>query len=293
MVKLGFDSKFLHQLESLKLLSQRAKKIHFEGERRGSRPGSGLEFVDYQQYQPGDDYRYIDWHLFSRLEQLFIKLFIEEEILRVFLIIDRSASMSSGQPSKLEYAARLAASLGYVALSNLDEVGGLIFSSCPEKILPPRRGRAQIFRLFKFLQGLSAHGRTNFNLSLSEFSQKQRHAGMAIIFSDLLDPNGYEEGLLALRSRGWEISLIQVLEEQELEPDQAGEAVLIDRETGQRVETILDEEILRRYRQEVRNFLEGIESFCKHYEIKYIRATTSLPLPEMLFKHLRKVRILK
>jgi len=87
--------------------------------------------------------------------------------------------------------------------------------------------------------------------------------------------------------------LIQVLEEQELEPEQAGEAVLVDRETGQRVETILDEEILRRYRQEVRNFLEGIESFCKHYEIKYIRATTSLPLPEMLFKHLRKVRILK
>jgi len=293
MAKLLLEGKFLHQLESLKLLSKVAKKVHFAGERRGAKPGSGLEFIDYQEYQSGDDYRYIDWHLFSRLEQLFIKLFIEEETLRVFLIVDRSASMSSGEPSKLDYARRLAASLGYIAVANLDEVGGAAFSSHLQKALPPRRGKPQVFRLFEFLQRLNPRGRTNFNLSLREFSREQKHPGMAIVLSDLLDTGGYEEGLLTLRSRGWEVSLIQILEDGELEPPEKGEVVLVDKETGQRVETIVDEVILNRYEQEVRNFLQGIESFCKHYQIKYIRTTTSLSLSELIFKQLRKVRILK
>ncbi len=293
MAKLLFDSKFLHQLGSLKLLSKRVKKVHFQGERGGNRPGSGLEFIDYQQYQPGDDYRYIDWHLFSRLDQLFIKLFVEEESLRVFLLIDQSASMSSGNPSKLDYASKLAASLGYIALINLDEVGGVSFSSYLEKSLPAARGRFQIFHLFEFLQGLHSGKRTNLNFSLSEFTRGQRQPGIAIIFSDLLDPDGYEKGLLALKSRGWEVSLIQILEENEVEPLVKGEVVLIDQETGQRVETIIDETILKGYQGEMKNFLQGIESFCTHYQINYLRVTTSLPLSELIFTHLRKARILK
>jgi len=293
MPKLNLDSKFLHQLDSLKLLSKTAKKVYFQGERRGGRPGSGLEFIDYRQYQVGDDYRYIDWYLFSRLEQLFIKLFIEEECLRIFLIIDQSASMSSGNLAKIAYACRLAAALGYIALANLDEVGAATFSSRLGKILPPRRGRSQVFRLFDFLQEINPQGRTNFNLSLSEFSRGKRQPGMAVILSDVLDPDGYEEGLLALKSRGWEVFLIQILEENELKPREKGEVVLIDKETHQRVETIIDDSILKKYEQEMRDFLQRIESFCKHYEIKYLQILTSLPLPELIFQQLRKMKILK
>jgi len=163
MAKILFDNKFLHQLNSLKLVSKRARKVFFQGERRGGKPGSGLEFIDYREYQVGDDYRYIDWHLFSRLEQLFVKLFTQEENLRVHLIIDESESMSSGDPSKIDYACQLAAVLGYIALVNLDEVGSSTFSFQLEKTLPSRRGRSQIFNLFHFLVGINTQGKTSFS----------------------------------------------------------------------------------------------------------------------------------
>lgn len=293
MAKLIFESKFLRQLDSLKLLSKTSKKVYLQGERKEKRPGSGLEFIDYQEYQVGDEYRYIDWNLFSRLDQLFVKLFIEEESLRIFLIIDQSASMSEGDPPKIDYACSLAVALGYIALANLDEVGAATFSSGLGKVMPSRRGRSQVFRLYHFLERISCRGRTNFNLSLDEFSRAQRPAGMAIILSDLFDPEGYEEGLLALRSRGWEICLIQILEENELEPREKGEVVLIDNETSERVETLIDPSILKIYQQRVRDFLEGIESFCQHYRIKYVRTLTSLALPKLIFQRLRKMRILK
>ncbi|MFQ6066415.1 MAG: DUF58 domain-containing protein [bacterium] len=293
MAKLILDPKFLHQLDSLRLLSKTSKKVYLQGERKEKRPGSGLEFIDYQEYQVGDDYRYIDWNLFSRLDQLFVKLFIEEESLRVFLVVDQSVSMSEGNPSKIDYACSLAAALGYIALANLDEVGAATFSSELEKVMPSRRGRSQAFRLFGFLERVSCRGRTNFNLSLDEFSRSQRPAGMTIIFSDLFDPHGYEEGLLALRTRGWEICLIQILEESELSPQEKGEVVLIDKETYERVDTFIDESILKIYQQRVANFLEGIEVFCQHYKIRYLRTLTSLPLSKLIFQRLRNARILK
>ncbi len=241
MAKILFDSKFLHQLNSLKLVSKRAKKIFSQGERRGGKPGSGLEFIDYREYQAGDDYRYIDWHLFSRLEQLFVKLFVQEENLRVHLIIDESESMSGGDPSKIDYTCQLAAALGYIALVNLDEVGSSTFSSQLGKTLPSRRGRSQVFDLFHFLEGINTQGKTSFNFCLREFSRRQKKTGMAVVLSDLLDPLGYEEGLLSLRSRGWEVCLLQILEENELQPTEKGQVVLIDKETHQRIETTIDE----------------------------------------------------
>lgn len=293
MAKLFIDSKFLHQLDSLKLISKRARKVFFQGERRGKKPGSGLEFIDYQEYQIGDDYRYIDWHLFSRLEQLFVKLFVQEENLRVYLIIDQSESMSGGDPSKIDYACQLAAALGYIALVNLDEVGSTTFSSQLKKILPPGRGKSQVFNLFHFLQEINTQGRTSFNFSLKEFSRRQRKIGMAIVLSDLLDPFGYEEGLLSLRSRGWEVCLLQILEEKELKPVEEGEVVLIDKETHQRIETIIDEVTRQRYEGEIKDFLQRVESFCKHYEINYLRVLTSFPLISFIFQDLRKRQILK
>ncbi len=293
MAKILFDSKFLHQLNSLKLVSKRARKVFFQGDRRGGKPGSGLEFIDYREYQVGDDYRYIDWHLFSRLEQLFVKLFTQEENLRVHLIIDESESMSGGDPSKIDYACQLAAVLGYIALVNLDEVGSSTFSFQLGKTLPSRRGRSQVFNLFHFLEGINTQGKTSFSSCLKEFSRRQRKAGMAVVLSDLLDPQGYEKGLLSLRSRGWEVCLLHILEQNELRPIEKGEVVLIDKETHQRIETIIDEVTCQRYEQELRDFFQRVESFCQHYEINYVRVLTSLPLTSFIFQDLRKRQILK
>src|SRR5207244_8548623 len=111
-----FTSEFLAQLERLSLLSRRIFRGRVKGERRSLRRGHSVEFCDYRAYGIGDDLRYVDWNIFGRLDRLHVKLFVDEEDLCLHLLVDASRSMGFGQTQKLEYAARLAADIGFVGL---------------------------------------------------------------------------------------------------------------------------------------------------------------------------------
>ena len=112
----------LLQLERMELVSRKIFRGRFKGERRSRRKGQSVEFADFRNYVPGDDLRFIDWNLYARLDKLFLKLFMEEEDLHFYTLIDASASMDFGEPTKLFYARQLAASLGFVGLCRSDRV---------------------------------------------------------------------------------------------------------------------------------------------------------------------------
>src|SRR3954451_1192933 len=116
------DPKFLARLEQLELVSRKIFLGRMKGERRSKKKGQSVEFADYRNYVIGDDLRFLDWSLFGRLEKLFIRLFLEEEDLHFYVLIDNSLSMDFGNPTKLLYAKQLAAALGFVGLVNLDRV---------------------------------------------------------------------------------------------------------------------------------------------------------------------------
>src|SRR5215211_4963171 len=116
------EPQFLHRLEQLELVSRKIFLGVMKGERRSKRKGQSVEFADYRNYSVGDDLRHLDWNLFARLDRLFIRLFMEEEDLHVYLLIDNSLSMDFGAPSKLQYARQVAAALGFVGLVNMDRV---------------------------------------------------------------------------------------------------------------------------------------------------------------------------
>src|SRR5215470_12923478 len=118
------SSEFLTQLERLALLSRRAFRGRTRGERKSPHKGMSVEFADYRPYGAGDDLRYVDWNIYGRLDRLYLKLFVDEEDLYLHLLLDGSGSMRFGEPSKLRYAARLAAALGFVGLASLERVGG-------------------------------------------------------------------------------------------------------------------------------------------------------------------------
>ena len=105
------EPQFLHRLEQLELVSRKIFLGRLKGERRSKRKGQSVEFADFRNYVPGDDLRFIDWNLYARLDRLFIKLFLEEEDLHFFCLIDTSTSMEFGEPTKLLYAKQLAAAL--------------------------------------------------------------------------------------------------------------------------------------------------------------------------------------
>src|SRR3989475_10370524 len=114
------DPAFMARLDQLDVMSRKLLAGKLKGERRSKRRGQSVEFADYRNYVVGDDLRFLDWNIYGRLDKLFLKLFLEEEDLHVYLLIDSSASMDFGDPSKLLYAKQIAASLAFIGLLNHD-----------------------------------------------------------------------------------------------------------------------------------------------------------------------------
>src|ERR1700736_1893177 len=113
---------FLARLEQLELVSRKIFIGRMKGERRSKRKGQSVEFADYRNYVVGDDLRFLDWNLYARLDRLFLRLFMEEEDLHFYVLVDNSLSMDFGTPTKLHYARQIAAALGFIGLVNLDRV---------------------------------------------------------------------------------------------------------------------------------------------------------------------------
>src|SRR5689334_6048095 len=141
------DSRFLSQLEQLELVSRKIFLGLMKGERRSKRKGQSVEFADYRNYVVGDDLRFLDWNLYARLDRLFLRLFMEEEDLHFYLLIDNSLSMDFGNPTKLHYACQVAAALGFIGLTNLDRVMVQAFNDNITEAMPALRGRRSLWRL--------------------------------------------------------------------------------------------------------------------------------------------------
>src|SRR5262252_10637515 len=122
-------AELLRRLEQFQLLAARRAKSSARGERRSRARGQSVEFADHRTYVAGDDFRYLDWNLYGRLERLFLKLYEEERELPVRIFIDASESMTFGSPRKFDFARQVAAALGYVALCGFDRVSVIPFPS--------------------------------------------------------------------------------------------------------------------------------------------------------------------
>src|SRR6478609_2040863 len=135
------DPHFLARLEQLELVTRKIFAGRMKGERRSKRKGQSVEFADYRNYVIGDDLRFLDWNLFALLDRLFIRLFMEEEDLHFYVLIDNSLSMDFGSPTKLHYARQIAAALGFIGLVNLDRVVVEAFNDRLTQTMPAVRGR--------------------------------------------------------------------------------------------------------------------------------------------------------
>jgi uncharacterized protein (DUF58 family) len=283
------DAGFLQRLEALSLVSRRRVRGRQHGERRSVVRGRGIEFDDYRAYEPGDDYRYIDWNIASRLDRFFVKLFSEEEDLEVRLLVDCSRSMAAGTPvSKLLLAKRLAAAIGYIGLVNLDRVEVGAFSSGPGPRLSRLRGRGRAFDLLRFLDGIRPEGATDLGRAIRRTLDASPRRGLLIVISDLLDPHGYEDGLLRARHRRMQTFVIHVLADDELAPRLSGELRLVDAETRRAVDVTVDADALRAYTAACDAYLEGIQRFCFRHGIDYLRTTTSVPADDLVLRYLRQ-----
>jgi uncharacterized protein (DUF58 family) len=284
-----FDRDFLRRLESLAFVSRRISRGETRGAHASVRRGTSLDFADFRTYQPGDDFRTIDWGIFGRLGRLFVRLYAEEEDLTVHLLLDTSASMSYGSPPKIDYTRRLAAALGYVGIGSLDRVGVTTFAGGLGGALAPRRGRAQLFHLLEYMSRLRPAGGTDIARSLEDYARRSRNPGLAIVLTDLLDaPDGYRRGLQALLFHDFEVVLVHVLDREEIAPGEQGALRMTDMETSRSLSLSVDQSLLAAYRAKVTGFFGDVEAFCLKNRVEYLRTATIVAFEDVVLRYLRQ-----
>ncbi len=286
----------LRRLEQLQLLARRRSKSAARGERRSRARGQSVEFADYRNYVPGDDFRYLDWNLYGRLDRLFLKLYEEERELPVTIFLDASESMTFGSPRKFDFARQVAAAIGYVALCGFDKVNVQVFPECPaetavRRALTSVRGRQSAIPFFQNLSQLTAQGAATFNQTLRSGALQIKRAGLAIVLTDFLDPAGYEAGLGALLGRGFQIDAVQVLAPEELQPTTYGDLRLVDSETGAQQEVTFGRYRLTAYQKTVGNFCQRLREFCQARGISFFTASSDTSLEQLLLKQLRAAEV--
>lgn len=221
------------RLGRLSLLARRVAEARRRGRRRTRRAGGGAEMIDTRPYVVGDDPRRIAWAAYARMERLLVRLTADEAPLRLALIVDASASMRFGAPTKLRQAARIAAGLGAVALSGEDRFAVVGTSQAGVTVERAGGGRMGMARLLAFLDGLVASGETDVAGAAGAIAGATGGRALAVILSDLLDPAGALAGARALRARGHDVAMVEVLDPIEIDPPDLGDVDLEDEETGE------------------------------------------------------------
>ena len=278
---------FLRRLARLRLMVRRRFAGAAGGARRSLRRGSSAEFADHRPYYLGDDVRRIDWNAYARLEELVLRLFVAEEDLTLYLLVDASRSMGTGEPPKLDVAKRIAAALGYVGLSGSERVSVLPWSAGIRAPLPPVRGKRRIGTLLRHLDALEPSGETDLSRSVDEILARRTRPGLVAVVSDLLDPGGYQRALDRLLVERHEVAVFHVLSAQELDPEPGGDLVLVDAERGSRVEVSLDARAVRAYRARLSAFLAEAEAWAKRRGVAYVRAGGDVAIEEALLEYLK------
>lgn len=273
-----FDEAFRQRLERLTLLSRRVLAQSLVGEHRSRHRTFAAEFADYRSYTQGDDFRHIDWNIYARMENVFVRLSEANQDLTVHMLIDASHSMDWGTPTKLFYARRAAAALGYIALNRFDRLVIAPFSDRLHADYGPTRGRGRVLGLLEFLSDIKAEQPTDIDLILRQYSMRTKRRGdLLVLISDLMPPTGYQAGLRTLIDRGWQIIVIHVLDPAEVEPTLGGDLELIDQETDELLPVTAVADVITRYKQSLAAWCDEAETFCRRRGIDYLRVQTDWP----------------
>ena len=283
-----FDDEFQRKLEYLALVSRRVFAGRLRAERRTKKTGSGVEFADHREYQPGDDIRYLDWNVFQRFDKLLLRLYEEEEDLAIYFVLDASESMAFGSGKKLVYGKRVCAALAYVALANLDRVEVVTTSDRVTGRMPETRGKARIFKIFRFLREARAEGTTNLEDALRAFVAQHKRRGIVVLVSDLYDPAGFERGINVLRYNKFDPFVIHVVDPVEERPKLFGDVLLYDCETGDEREVTVTAAVLQKYAQAWEDYLQQIERFCNAKQVPYVRADVGTSFEDMVLRIFRR-----
>ncbi len=281
------SAEMIAKLERMELVSRKIFRGRMKGERRSKRKGQSVEFADFRNYVAGDDLRFIDWNLYARLDRLYLKLFLEEEDLHFYGLVDNSLSMDYGTPSKFFVAKQILAALGYVGLCRGDRVRVQSLSGASGGAAA-LRGRSNLPRLVSSLESMEAGEVPSMETCIKNFCLRNTGKGIIVLVTDLMDKSGYESAFRMLVAREMDIYVVHLLSPEELEPQLVGDLKLVDCEDGDVREISVSSQLLKRYQATLSAFVEQARSYCNKRSIVYIPARSDQAVDVLINQYLRQ-----
>ena len=230
---MAIDAGFLDELSRLEAALRRETDSRRQGEQRSPDVGEGLTFSDYRRYTPGDDLRLIDWRVYARTDEYFIKQFEAERDLTVHVLVDASASMAYGEGDahKFEFAAKVGLGFAFFAAAGHDTFRVAVINDGVERLDRRRSTRGELLRLLESVNRIDPAGRTDFRTGLESYARTIRSRSLVVVVSDFLDdPGAIEDGVAAFGDS--DVLLVHAVAPTERDPDTTGDTVFEDPETG-------------------------------------------------------------
>jgi len=272
------DPAFVRELEVLRRRLEIRARSGASGEHAARRRGGAAEFQEHRPYSPGDDLRRIDWAAYARTDEPVLKLFRAEEDVIVRLLVDTSASLDFGEPSKFDSACRIAAAFGYMALAASERAQVISAGEGIQREETPVRGRSGLPALLRALGGIKPGGGTDLARAIDRLIQKNKRAGMLLCVSDFLDGGPIGPALSRAAAAGHDLVLVQVVAPEEIEPPYEGDWALEDAETGAVVEVTMDAASIEAYVLRFAGLCEELRQMAKRLGATYVRVRTDEPL---------------
>lgn len=296
-----FDEAFLRRMERLGLQAQRTLRGRpASGEHQSRQQIASPIFSEHRPYTTGDDLRYVDWNAYARQEHVLVKLGETEQDIDVHIMLDYSASMRWGKPSKLWVAQRLGGAIGYLALAHSDRLRLSYFNGDTLQSFGPVQGKSRIADMLNFINTTAGNAKqtqkqtsaTQIVKLVQRYARQHPRGGLLVLCSDLLLSDGLAEALQALPPPRWQVVVVHLLDPEEIAPSLQGPIELEDNETAQRLALTIDSLSLETYDKNLRTWQERIAQSCARRGATYARLLTTWPLEKQIIPYLRLRRIL-
>lgn len=321
-----FDEAFLRRLERLSFRTVPSLRGAMMGERRSRSLRPALDFSDHRPYATGDDLRHVDWNAYGRHEELFVKLGEATQSVTVHVLLDCSRSMTwapiktpgsrdtssatrLAEVSKWDGARRLAGALSYLGLAGGERLVITPYAYQPGESFGPTQGKRQVVSMLQFLSSLDSkvtralqEAEGGLVHSLTTYAKSHPAGGVLVLVSDLLDtasfpsdsaptsrgPEELAEGLIHFAPPRWQVLVMHLLTQAEVQPGLDGDFDLQDVETGESLPFHFDESTLSQYRLRVRQWSANLQTACASRGATYSRILAEWPLEQAVVPYLRQ-----
>ncbi len=297
MKKYVINEAFLSSLDVLETVLRNNVAGMFGGNKQSRNLaafGSSAEYADYRGYLPGDDINKIDWNLYARLDELYIKLYMDERQMHNRIYIDASRSMDYGQGKKAEQAVALAAAIAYMSVNEMDRVSiHVIRDKTVTEVLPPTMGKDAFFNRIGKLNDIEFDGDSHISEAILPSSVGQAD-GMSVIISDFLTDNDYERAIDHLVAKRRDVFCLQILSREELNPQLSGKIHLFDSENADLTyKKNVDRDVIKAYRAALAYATDRIRQYCLARGASYLLASAEDDIGEIIFGRLSDMGVVK